>query len=86
MSVSQGAHVALIELNSNVLRGAVVISAAQIVSYFAVRNDAGKPDGTRVNLTADAIGSLAYLIVRETPQQIEKLLGLAGETVHRWRP
>jgi hypothetical protein len=84
--VTGGTHVALIELNSDVLRGAVVIKTAQIVSYFAAWNDAGKPDGTRVNLAAEAIGSSVYLIVGETPQQIEKLPELAGGTVHRWRP
>jgi CO dehydrogenase/acetyl-CoA synthase gamma subunit (corrinoid Fe-S protein) len=75
--------VALIELTSSGMKNPVVINTSLIVSYYTQQSGSSRPDVTKINMAAAAEGSATYVLVTESREQLEQLLGQAGETVHR---
>lgn len=75
----------LIELTATQSGEPIVINPQQIVSYYGQRLTADRADGTRINLTAAAVGTMTYVTVQESPEQIAEILNLAGVRVHRAR-
>jgi len=78
--------VALIELTSANMKRKIVINTDQIIGYHTQEVGTSRPNVSKIYMTAAAEGSATYVLVTEGLEQIERLLGQTGETVHRLDP